>query len=50
MKTTAELLGELIAVAYECKKHDIFVEYSPHTQSVWVDIHLNRWINNKNAD
>ena len=24
MKTTAELLGELIAVAYECKKHDIF--------------------------
>lgn len=50
MKTTAELLGELIAVAYECKKHDIFVMYLPHVRSVLVDIHLNGWINNKNAD
>ena len=50
MKTIAELLGELIQAAYECKKHDVFVDYSPHTQSVWVDVHLNRWINNKVAD
>lgn len=37
-------------VAYECKKHDIFVKYSPHVQSIWVDIHLNGWTNNKVAN
>ncbi len=50
MKTTAELLGELLVTAYGCKKHDVFVYYSPHVQSISVTIYLNRWNKRKEHD
>lgn len=50
MKTTAELLGELIATAFECKKHDVFVDYSPHVKLVNVMIYHYGWRKNKSHD
>lgn len=50
MKTTAELLGELMAAAYNCKKHDIFVDYDPHVQEIYVSIYMNGWKMHKCRD
>ena len=50
MKTITELLGELIQVAYGCKRHDVFVDYSPHVSSVSVCIYFDKWSARKDAD
>ena len=50
MKTTAELLGELLATAYKCKKHDVFVEYAPHVKLVNVMIYHYGWRKDKSCD
>lgn len=50
MKTIAKLLGELIQVAYGCKRHDVFVNYSPHVGIVSVCIYFDKWSTRNDAN
>lgn len=49
----SDLLSDVIKKAIEVSektKHDVFIYYYPHVKSFEIDIHLNGWSEDKNAD
>ena len=52
-KKWREYLVKIMGISYDLStktKHDIFCNYSGHTNQIDIDIHLNGWRENKDLD
>lgn len=48
-----KLIGEISELAYEVTnktKHDVFVDYKAHVNSIQVQVHINGWENSKEPE